>query len=115
MSKIGFTFNWLYADHRNIAYFNSGNNPVRAKGVSTHFPVAGRFEWQGFNPELNTARYTPFTEHPQVINQAFIDSWNNKQARGYRAADDNYSYGSIYRSDSLDDRLKRGTKGRSAR
>ena len=28
--KIGYTFNWLYADDRDIAYFNSGDNPQRA-------------------------------------------------------------------------------------
>ena len=31
--KIGYTFNWLYADDRDIAYFNSGDNPQRAAGV----------------------------------------------------------------------------------
>ena len=41
-------------------------------------------------------------KHPQAIDQAFLANWNNKQARGYRAADDNFSYGSVYRSQSLD-------------
>jgi hypothetical protein len=49
--------------------------------------------------------------HPQVVNQAFIDNWNNKQARGYRAADDQWGYGSIYRSTSLTDRIRAGTRG----
>jgi len=111
-SKIGFTFNWFYADPKNIAYFNSGNNPVRSAKTSTHFPVAGKFEWKGFNANLNTARYTPFKQHPQTINQSYLVSWNNKQARGYRAADDNFAYGSIYRSNSLSDRVKRDIKGR---
>ena len=30
--KINFTFNWFYADDRDIGYFNSGDNPVRAAG-----------------------------------------------------------------------------------
>src|SRR5439155_6325058 len=28
-AKIGYTFNWFYTDPEHIAYFNSGNNPVR--------------------------------------------------------------------------------------
>ena len=58
-----------------------------------------------------SARYTPFAAHPQTIDQSHIVSWNNKQARGYRASDDNFSYGSTYRSQSLSDRIRRGTRG----
>jgi acyl-homoserine lactone acylase PvdQ len=112
VSRIGFTFNWFYVDHSNIAYFNSGNNPIRARRVSANFPVSGRFPWRHWNPDLWTASYTPFRRHPRVINQRFITNWNNKQARGYRAADDNFAYGSVYRSDSLADRIRRGIRGR---
>ena len=111
VSKIGFTFNWFYADHSHIAYFNSGNNPVRARRTSSHFPVSGRFPWRNWDPDLATARYTPFRTHPRAIDQAFLANWNNKQARGYRAADDNFGYGSIYRSQSLADRIRRGIRG----
>jgi hypothetical protein len=58
-----------------------------------------------------TARYTPNRAHPQVVDQPFLANWNNKQARGYRAADDNFAYGSTYRSQSLSDRMRRGTRG----
>jgi acyl-homoserine lactone acylase PvdQ len=111
VSKIGFTFNWFYADHSKIAYFNSGNNPVRAGRTSTHFPVSGRFEWRDWNTDLWTARYTPAATHPQVVDQAFIANWNNKQARAYRAADDNFGYGSTYRSTSLSRRIRAGIRG----
>jgi acyl-homoserine lactone acylase PvdQ len=113
MSKLGFTFNWFYADDRDIAYFNSGDNPVRANGVSTHFPNwgTGQFDWRNFNVARQTADYTPFAQHPKVINQSFITSWNNKQARGYRAADDNYAYGPIHRSLSLDRRINAALAG----
>jgi acyl-homoserine lactone acylase PvdQ len=111
VSKIGFTFNWFYADHSQIAYFNSGNNPVRAAGTSTHFPVSGDFEWANWNTDLWTAGYTPPEEHPQVVDQAFLANWNNKQARGYRAADDNFGYGSTYRSVPLSDRISAGIAG----
>jgi hypothetical protein len=110
-SKIGFTFNWFYADHSHIAYFNSGNNPVRAARTSTHFPVSSAYEWRSWNPDLAIARYTPNSSHPQAIDQPFLANWNNKQARGYRAADDNFGYGSIYRSQSLSDRIRRGIRG----
>ena len=40
-AKIGFTFNWFYADNRDIGYFNSGDNPVRAPGVSFAAPNWG--------------------------------------------------------------------------
>ena len=64
--KIGYTFNWLYVDDKDVAYFNSGNNPVRAKGVDPNFPVRARsrYEWRGYNPENRTARYTPFSAAP---------------------------------------------------
>ena len=107
-SKINFTFNWFYIDDRDIGYFNSGDNPVRADGVSTHFPNwgTGEFDWKGFDPDLQTAQFTPFNQHPQVVNQDYLTSWNNRQAPQYRAADDNFSYGPIHRSQSLDDRIE---------
>jgi acyl-homoserine lactone acylase PvdQ len=110
-SKIGFTFNWFYVDHSHIAYFNSGNNPVRARRTSTHFPVSGAFAWRNWNPDMWTARYTRRSTHPQAVDQAFFANWNNKQARAYRAADDNFAYGATYRSQSLADRIRRGTRG----
>ena len=41
VSKIGFTFNWFYIDDRDIGYFNSGDNPQRADGVSYAVPNWG--------------------------------------------------------------------------
>src|SRR5215204_2367639 len=111
--KIGYTFNWLYLDDKNVAYFNSGNNPVRAKAVDPNFPVRARtkFEWRGWNPDNQTARYTPFSQHPQVVNQSYLTSWNNKQAPGYSASDANWGFSSAYRSIPLDDYIKKGTRG----
>jgi acyl-homoserine lactone acylase PvdQ len=113
-SLIQYTFNWFYADGEHIAYFNSGKNPIRPRHVDPNFPTMGdpRFEWQGFEPipDLNAAE-TPFEEHPQVVDQSFLTSWNNKQARGYRAADDQYGYQSLYRVKPLDDRIRAGITG----
>src|SRR4051794_22258290 len=92
--KIGYTFNWLYVDDKRDAYFNSGNNPVRPPKVDPNFPVRARpqFLWRDFNAAAATARYTPAAQHPQVVDQNFIASWNNKQAPGTRAADSQWGY-----------------------
>jgi acyl-homoserine lactone acylase PvdQ len=104
-SKIGYTFNWLYADDRDIAYFNSGNNPQRAPGVTGQLPMPARLEWRGFDPDANTAAYTSFAKHPQAINgQPYMTSWNNKQARGYAGADTNV-FSSVFRSQMLDQEI----------
>src|SRR5439155_4814398 len=89
-AKINFTFNWFYADDRDVAYFNSGDNPIRAPGVDPDLPTTGggAYDWRNFDPVRHTADYTLFAEHPQVVNQSYITSWNNKQAPAYRAADD---------------------------
>jgi hypothetical protein len=111
--KIGYTFNWLYVDDKNVAYFNSGNNPVRAKNVDPNFPVRARarYEWRGWDPESRLARYTPFSQHPQVVNQSYISSWNNKQAPGYSASDANWGFSSVYRSDLLDGQIEPRIRG----
>ena len=109
-AKIGYTFNWFYADADHIAYFNSGANPVRAKGIDTDFPVAAKYEWQGWNPDAWQADFTPPAQHPQNVDQDYLINWNNKQARGYRSADAN-AYSSTYRSVQLEDRVKRDIAG----
>lgn len=114
---INYTFNWFYTDDKDIAYFNSGWNPVRPKRTNPNFPVHSRFLWKGFDPDAppGASPYplalTPFRSHPQVINQRFLSSWNNKQARAYRSADDQWSYGSTYRSVRLDERIRALIKG----
>ena len=104
-AKIGYTFNWFYVDPKHIAYFNSGANPVRAKHLNDDFPVAAKDEWQGWNPDTWQARFTPFSQHPQAIDQRYLVNWNNKQARGFASADAN-AYASTYRSVMLEDQLK---------
>ena len=110
--KVGYTFNWFYIDDKHIAYFNSGNNPVRARRTDGLLPIRARqrFEWRNFNPDNVTAAYTPAGQHPQTVDQSYLTSWNNKQARGYRGDYPNI-YSSLYRSQPLDDRVKAGIKG----
>ena len=111
--KIGYTFNWLYVDSKHDAYFNSGNNPVKAPGVDPNFPTWGKrqFEWRGWNPATRTANYTSCSQHPQTVDQTFLTSWNNKQAPRYSASDSKWSYSPVFRSQLLDDRIRRGIAG----
>ncbi|MET8816031.1 penicillin acylase family protein [Streptomyces sp. NPDC004549] len=104
---INYTFNWFYADSRHTAYYNSGDNPVRADGVDGEFPAWGRadYEWRGWNPAGNTADYTPASAHPRSIDQDYYISWNNKQAKDYAAAP--WGEGSVHRGDLLEDRVSK--------
>ncbi|GAA1240840.1 penicillin acylase family protein [Kitasatospora nipponensis] len=104
--NINYTFNWFYADSSHTAYYNSGNNPVRAPGVDAGLPVQAQpaYEWQGFNPATNTAQYTPPAQHPQSVDQDYYVSWNNKQAADYGAA--GFGDGSVHRANLLDARVK---------
>ncbi|MFI9153411.1 penicillin acylase family protein [Streptomyces sp. NPDC053367] len=104
---INYTFNWFYADSRHTAYYNSGDNPVRATDVDAEFPVWARqaHEWQGWDPAANTADYTPASAHPNSVDQDYYISWNNRQADDYAAAP--WGEGSVHRGDLLDDRVRR--------
>jgi acyl-homoserine lactone acylase PvdQ len=110
--KNDLTFNWFYADDEEIAYVNSGANPKRPRTTSPDFPVRAKpkFMWRGWDPGLATFKREPLERRPQVIDQRFLTSWNNKQARGYRG-DGIRDYTSIYRVDTLDDRIKAEIKG----
>ncbi|MCX5554815.1 penicillin acylase family protein [Streptomyces sp. NBC_00038] len=107
VQNINYTFNWFYADSSHTAYYNSGNNPVRATGVDAEFPVWAQtaYEWQGWNPTTNTATYTPASAHPNSIDQDYYISWNNKLAKDYTMA--SWGDGSVHRGNLLDDRVKK--------
>jgi acyl-homoserine lactone acylase PvdQ len=101
MSQETGSFNWLYVDSKNIAYYHSGLYPRRAPGVPYDLPTwgTGEWEWRGF---------LSANEHPHVVNPSsgYLASWNNKPAVGWRAADDNYSYNDVYRVQSLTELLR---------
>ncbi|MGC5052026.1 penicillin acylase family protein [Micromonospora sp. DT48] len=103
-SNVEFAFNWFYVNSTDTAYFNSGLNPVRAPGSNPNLPMKAEraYEWQDFDPETGTARYTPASAHPQSVNQDYYISWNNKQAKDFGAADGNFSFGAVHRGDLLD-------------
>ena len=113
-NKIGYTFNWLYVNKSRDAYFNSGAMPVRGRNTSTNFPIWGgsrKFEWQGWDPVRRTSKLIPFGQHANTVDQRFLTSWNNKQAPGYRTSDSKWSYSPVFRSQSLDDRIRAGIRG----
>ncbi|MEU1403883.1 penicillin acylase family protein [Streptomyces sp. NPDC005728] len=104
---INYTFNWFYADSQHTAYYNSGDNPVRASGVDAEFPVWAQpaYEWRNWDPATNTADYTPASAHPNSVDQDYYVSWNNKQAKDYTTA--SWGDGSVHRGNLLDDRVKK--------
>jgi len=93
MNGVEFSFNWFYADDRDIALFSSGRLPVRAPGTDPALPTigTGEYDWRGF---------LPFAGHVRGINPPSdaILNWNNKPAANVGAADSNFSYGSVQRS-----------------
>jgi acyl-homoserine lactone acylase PvdQ len=94
MNQVEFTFNWHYADDRDIAFFSSGRLPVRPRSVDPSLPTLGngRHEWRG---------YIGQRAHPQAIDPpgGLLLNWNNKPAAGFGAADNEWAYGSVQRVD----------------
>jgi acyl-homoserine lactone acylase PvdQ len=92
LSRFEMVFNGFYVDAKNIAYVTCGRLPVRALGVDPAFPTIGNgdYDWRGF--------LAP-SKHPWAIDPASgeIVNWNNKPAPKFAAADDKWSYGSVYR------------------
>ena len=73
-AKIGYTFNWFYADAEHIAYFNSGANPVRAAASSHDFPVAAEHRVARLEPghlagALHALRAAPAGRRPGLPRQ----------------------------------------------
>src|ERR1700748_1482565 len=109
--NIGYTFNWFYTDDQHIAYFNSGQNPVRAADTDPLFPTWAQDAWPGLHPAAQmtpaslTEEQTPQSAHPQTVDQPYIPSWNNKQAPGYNDTATAEEYSSVYRSQLLDENI----------
>ena len=110
---IDFLFNWAYIDADHIAYQLSGALPQRASKTSPDFPVlgTGAYDWKGFNPRFNTSATVGLDQRPHAVDPPFLVSWNNKQAPGFAAADDKFSYGSVFRSQMIENRIKAAIAG----
>ena len=106
-SHIDYTFNWFYADSRDISYYSSGLLPKRSKKVEPDLPhwAGKKYDWKG---------WLSFKKHAHQTNpkRGYLVSWNNKPAPDFSAADDNWSYGAVYRSLALEKRLLSKIKGK---
>jgi acyl-homoserine lactone acylase PvdQ len=113
VSKINFLFNWAYVDASHISYYMSGWMPQRANGTSPDFPVlgTGKYDWKGYSPSRHAASWLPFAAHPHATDQPYQVSWNNKQAPGWAAADDQWGYSPIFRSQLIADRVQHDIAG----
>jgi len=91
-----FTFNVAYADHKHIATYSAGRLPLRNAHVDPRLPTkgTGEFEWTGF---LAPGKHA-FQADPKT---GLLVNWNNSPAPNWGAADDNWAYGSTYRSQML--------------
>jgi acyl-homoserine lactone acylase PvdQ len=95
-NRFGFTFNWGYANRDGIAYFASGELPVRAPGLDRRLPTLGTgdYEWQGF---LDQDEHPHGDTHPS----GRLLNWNNKSAPGFMHGDGT-QYGSVHRVENFD-------------
>jgi acyl-homoserine lactone acylase PvdQ len=89
------TFNTFYADDKHIAEVMTGRLPKRAPGVDEGLPTDGQgnFEWRGFEKGSRNPH--------AILTKGVLNNWNNKPARGFPAADDNWGYGSLNRVNLL--------------
>ena len=84
---------------------------MRAAGTDPLFPTWAKYPWRGYHgaaamtPASLTETQTPQKAHPQAIDQAFLTSWNNKQAPGYNDAATGQEYSSVFRSQLLDNNI----------
>lgn len=101
---IKYAFNWHYVDSEDIAFVNSGANPVRLEGTNPNMPIDASSEagWSGWDARTNAADYHPPADHPQQINPDHLLNWNNKPADGYTA---DWAHGSVHRNDLLESRV----------
>jgi hypothetical protein len=108
VSNINFLFNWSYVDANHISYYMSGWMPQLAKGASPDFPLLGTgpYDWKSYDPTTHVAAWLPFAAHPHITDQPYLVSWNNKQAPGWSAADNQWAYGPVFRSALIADRIK---------
>jgi acyl-homoserine lactone acylase PvdQ len=97
--------NWFYVDSKHIAWLQSGWFPRHAPGTDLESPIrgTGAWDWIGFDPKTGTFSRHPDSFNPTEIDppQGYLASWNNKGARGWRAAPGIWSYGRVHRNQLL--------------
>jgi acyl-homoserine lactone acylase PvdQ len=102
-----FAFNHFYADARHVAYITAGWYPRRARGTDPSLPTwgTGNWDWRG---------RLSYRQLPKQIDpgRGYFTNWNNKQAPGWRSADDNWAFGSLQRVQRLQKRVRAGIRGK---
>jgi acyl-homoserine lactone acylase PvdQ len=104
-NQLEHTFNVLFADERDIALFSTCRCPTRAPSTDPGLPIRGdgSQDWIGF---------LSGPKHPQQVNPPLgaITNWNNKAARGWGAADDEWGNGSVNRVELFNEAIGRRKK-----
>jgi len=99
---VDYSFNWFYADDKDIAYFVSGLLPERPSSVEPDLPRWGdsAYNWTG---------YLPYDGHVQQVDppRGFTASWNNKQAPDFGVADDQWGQSGVHRVNLLVERMQK--------
>lgn len=98
-NKFELTFNWHYVDNKNICMFTSGRLPLRATGVDSTLPTlgTGAYDWTGFLSQAGHAQGCNPKTSTTDKSAGLILNWNNHPAKGWGAADDEWSYGPLHR------------------
>ena len=113
--QINFVFNWFYNDSRDVAYITrDGSRDAPAAPTPTcRRGGRGRSTGRASTPGRSCSQRIAQSRQPQATNPplGFIANWNNKQAPGWRAADDMFAYGSVHRSERLSDRVRAALRG----
>ncbi len=105
---VGYTFNWFYVNDTHDAYFNSGLEPLRTAHTDPLFPSWSKDDWSGWTgaadvtPQTTVERDVSQKAHPHITDQAYLTSWNNKEAPGVVSAATGQQFASVWRSDLLD-------------
>ncbi|MEA3136999.1 MAG: penicillin amidase [Thermoplasmata archaeon] len=98
LATFPFTFNYLYAGPEGIAYFHTGDVPLRDPSLDPRFPaLAGSaYGWRGeaVGLGLQTSITNPST--------GYVAQWNNAPAKGWRTGDGLQNWGSVHRVQLLD-------------
>jgi acyl-homoserine lactone acylase PvdQ len=99
--ELGYTYNWLWADQRDIGYQLSCACPRRTPGVDPDLPVRGdgRFDWTG----RLALDELPHDTNPE---SGYLIAWNNRQAPQWRTSDSQFGWGPVHRSQLLERRIQ---------